>query len=101
MNPEDPRLGGELEVFVAGGGESFPRSAFDPGAKVAGNRDRVIRASGIEDNPLGEGVDLAQATWQVLGLVEAEGADGDGKAVRHHGAGAWGRETSDARRATV
>ena len=84
IEPDNPSVAGELKVFIAGSRETFSRGLFHPCPEIVGNLDRIIGAPFIEDNPLCEGVDLTQTAGKISGLVEAEGADGDGKTVGHH-----------------
>ena len=77
-------MAGELKLFIVGSGETFPRVLFHPCPEILGNLDRINGAVFIEDNPLCEGVDLTSTEGKISDLVEAEGADGDGKTVGHY-----------------
>ena len=69
VQPENPGLAGQFEVFLAGFGKALPRGGFDPGAEIAGDLSRVVGAPGVEDEPFPVGIDLAVAPGQVLCLV--------------------------------
>ena len=79
IDPQNPFLAGSVEMNSSGLRESLPRVPLDCGSQLFGDGDRVVSASGVEDEPFRKLVDFGKAFGQVVCLVQAKNANGDGE----------------------
>lgn len=79
IDPEDPAIRGERKVVAACGGKIESGSALDARPKGFRNGDRVVCATGVEDDPFVKCFPEFETPGKVFGLVEAESANCNGK----------------------